>query len=83
MWQLCKRVHSIHYCILENTIITCTTIIFIVEWFTEYTQYSTKEWSIGFLVEDYHLFFYYLELGSRCEVEDNRRWVSFIAPLIN
>ncbi len=75
-WQLCKRVHSIHYCIFVNTTIVCITIILTVEWFTIYLQYSIKYWSIVWGVDDSLTFFDYLGLGSSCEVEDNRRWVS-------
>ena len=75
-WQLCKRVHSIHYAILVMTIIPCTTVIFTIEWFIPCFQYSTEHWSEVPPVEYRTLFFYYLELGSSSEVEDNRRWVS-------
>ena len=77
-WQLCKRVHSIHYAILVMTIIPCTTVIFTIEWFIPCFQYSTEHWSEVPPVEYRTLFFYYLELGSSSEVEDNRRWVSCI-----
>ncbi len=78
VWQFCKRVHSIHYCILVSiTIIIYTTLIFAVEWFTD-SQYSIKYWSSFFVVPDSLIFVDYLELGSSSEVEDNRRWVSSI-----
>ncbi len=80
-WQLCKRVHSIHFCILVNTIIICTTLIFNVEWFIYCTQYSTKYWSTVITIVDCLTFFDYLELGSSSEVEDNRRWVSSQAAI--
>jgi hypothetical protein len=44
-------------------------------------QYSNKNWSRVGEIEDCLLFFDYLELGSRSEVEDNRRWVSYIAVI--
>ncbi len=80
---MCKRVHSIHYCILVNTPITCITTIFTVEWFISYWQYSIKYWSSLLPVVDCLICFCYLELGSSSKVEDNRRWVSSIAVLIS
>ncbi len=81
-WQLCKRVHSIHYCILViTTIITCNTVIITVEWVIIYLQYSSKYWSTISAVADCLTFFNYLELGSSSEVEDNRRWVSSIKAI--
>ncbi len=80
-WQLCKRVHSIHYCILVNTTIIYMTLIFTVEWLIRYIQYSIKKWSPIFVVYDSLFFFDYLELGTNRKVEDNRRWVSSIAAI--
>ncbi len=77
MWQLCKRVHSIHVCILvKTTTIICITVIITVEWLIIYPQYSLKFWSPIFVVAYCLTFSDYLELGSSSEVEDNRRWVS-------
>ena len=80
VWQLCKRVHSIHYARLVITIITCITRIINIEWFIPCVQYSIEHWSEVTPVEYRVLFFDYLELGSSSEVEDNRRWVSSIDP---
>ncbi len=72
--------HSIHYCILVNTTILCTTIVFTVE-FSDYIQYFTKTRSTFIVAADRLTFFDYLELGTNSKVEDNRRWVSFISVL--